>query len=179
MFMPVPIKPEEDAVDQQRFRTTMASVCAPVAVVTAMDHDRPHGTTVSAFSSVSLDPPLVMIALDRGSDLLAILRRTGRFGVNLLTYEQDDLALRFAQKGLTKFEGVDWREENGLPRLTPKSGWLACRVTELFDGGDHLIAIGRVEVAEPIDEAPLVYHQRRFGTHSGFVGPTPITAVGA
>jgi flavin reductase (DIM6/NTAB) family NADH-FMN oxidoreductase RutF len=157
----------------------MASVCAPVAVVTASDEGRPHGTTVSAFSSLSLDPPLVMVALDRSSDLLAILRRTGRFGVNLLSYAQDDLAVRFAQKGRTKFDGVDWREEDGLPRLMPRSGWLACRVTELHDGGDHLLAIGQVEVAEPSAEAPLVYHKRRFGTHSGSLDRPVSPRVGA
>ena len=134
------------------------------------DGERPHGTTVSAFSSLSLEPPLIMVALDRGSDLLAIVRVARRFGVNLLSHLQDDLALRFAQKGREKFEGVPWRADRGVPHLVDASGWLACELHELVDGGDHEIAVGLVVAAEPIAGAPLVYHNRQFGTHSYFVG---------
>jgi flavin reductase (DIM6/NTAB) family NADH-FMN oxidoreductase RutF len=158
------------AVSPDDFRSTMASVCAPVTIVTAMDGERPHGTTVSAFSSLSLEPPLVMVALDRGSDLLAIVRVAGLFGVNLLSHLQDDLALRFAKKGLDKFEGVDWHAEQGVPRIADASGWLVCELRELHDGGDHEIAVGHVLAAAPIAGAPLVYHNRQFGTHSYFVG---------
>jgi len=157
-------------VGREDFRSTMASVCAPVSIVTAMDGKRPHGTTVSAFSSLSLEPPLIMVALDRGSDLLAIVRVARRFGVNLLSHLQDDLALRFARKGRQKFEGVPWRAEQGVPRLVDACGWLACELHELVDGGDHEIAVGLVLAAEPIAGAPLVYHNRQFGTHSYFVG---------
>jgi flavin reductase (DIM6/NTAB) family NADH-FMN oxidoreductase RutF len=156
--------------DPEVFRDTMASVCAPVTIVTAMDGERPHGTTVSAFSSLSLDPPLIMVALDRGSDLLAILRGSRRFGVNLMSHLQDELALTFARKGSDKFDGIDWRQEHGLPRLEDAGGWIACELRDLVDGGDHEIAIGLVVVAEPIEVAPLVYHNRQFGTHSYFVG---------
>jgi len=125
---------------------------------------------VSAFSSLSLEPPLVMAALDRGSDLLAIVRLARRFGVNLLSHPQENLALRFAQKGREKFEGVPWRAEQGVPRLAETCGWLACELHELVDGGDHEIAIGLVVAAEPIAGAPLVYYNRPFGTHSYFGG---------
>src|SRR5438105_11403406 len=90
---------------QDAFREVMASVCTPVSVVTAMADHLPHGTTVSAFASLSLDPPMVLVALDRGSDLLALVRRTGRFGLNVLSGAQSHLALRFARKGGTaKFD---------------------------------------------------------------------------
>jgi flavin reductase (DIM6/NTAB) family NADH-FMN oxidoreductase RutF len=125
---------------------------------------------VSAFSSLSLDPPLIMVALDRDSDLLAILQRSRRFGVNLMTHLQDELALGFARKGADKFAGVPWREENGLPRLDDACGWVACELRDLVEGGDHEIAVGLVVAAEPIEGAPLVYHNRQFGTHSYFVG---------
>jgi flavin reductase (DIM6/NTAB) family NADH-FMN oxidoreductase RutF len=148
----------------------MASVCAPVTIVTAVDGQRPHGTTVSAFSSLSLDPPLIMVALDNGSDLLAIVRETKRFGVNLLSHRQDELALRFAKKGPDKFDGIHWRAEHGVPRLADASGWLACELRDLADGGDHVIAVAHVLAAQPSAHAPLVYHNRQFGTHSHFVG---------
>jgi len=154
--------------ETQPFRDAMASVCCPVTVVTAIEGARPHGTTVSAFSSLSLDPPLVLVALDRGSDLLAIVRRTRRFGVNLLAHGHDALALRFARKGAEKFDGVPWTEQDGLPRLAGDAGWLACEVENLLPGGDHVIVIGRVLASEPIAGAPLAYQNRRFGTHSEF-----------
>jgi flavin reductase (DIM6/NTAB) family NADH-FMN oxidoreductase RutF len=160
-------------VSPEDFRDTMASVCGPVTIVTAMDGERPHGTTVSAFSSLSLDPPLVMVALDRGSDLLAIVQEVRCFGVNLLSHQQDDLALKFAKKGTDKFDGVAWRAECGVPRLDETGGWLACEVHALLDGGDHLIAVGRVLAAQPVAGAPLVYHNRQFGTHSYFVDLGP------
>src|SRR6266496_497445 len=99
----------------QVFRDAMASVCTPVTIVTGMENERPHGTTVSAFSSLSVDPPMIMVALDRGSDLLAIVQSARRFGVNLLGHDHAELALKFARKGLDKFDGVEWREERGLP----------------------------------------------------------------
>lgn len=88
------------------FRHVMAGVCTPVSVVTALDGDRPHGTTVSAFASLSMEPPMVLVALDRKSDLLALVRGSGLFGVNVLGSEQSALATRFARKGIAKFEHV-------------------------------------------------------------------------
>jgi flavin reductase (DIM6/NTAB) family NADH-FMN oxidoreductase RutF len=111
-----------------------------------------------------------MVALDRGSDLLALIQEGRRFGVNLLSHQQDELALRFAKKGMDKFDGVAWRAEQCVPRLDQAGGWLACEVHELLDGGDHLIAIGLVLAAEPVVGAPLVYQNRQFGTHSYFIG---------
>ena len=156
------------AVIAEDFREAMGSVCCPVTVVTGLDGERPHGTTVSAFSSLSLEPPLVMVALDRTSDLLPIVRESGLFGINLMSHGQDELALTFARKGRDKFAGVSWREDHGAPRLVGASGWLACEVLELVHGGDHEIVVSLVIAAEPIEGAPLVYHRRQFGTHSYF-----------
>lgn len=150
-----------------RFRQAMATVCTPVTVVTGMDGDRPHGSTVSAFSSLSMDPTMVTVALDRGSALLALVRRTRRFGVNVLGTDQSDLALRFARKGTDKFVGVEWRATDGLPRLTGTQTWLSCDVTELVDGGDHVIALGLVTELDTVPKPPLTYCARLFGTHLG------------
>ncbi|MDI2030496.1 flavin reductase family protein [Saccharopolyspora sp. TS4A08] len=152
------------------FREVMAGVCTPVSVVTAMDGDRPHGTTVSAFASLSLNPPMVLVALDRASELLALVRRSDRFGVNVLADGQSALAKQFARKGSAKFHGVRWCPAGGLPRLDGASGWLACEVSGLVDGGDHVIAIGAILDADARGTAPLTYHQRRFGTHTAFRG---------
>lgn len=153
-------------VPASAFRDVMSRVCTPVSVVTAMDHDRPHGTTVSAFASLSMAPPMVLVALDRDSELLGLLRGTGTFGVNVLASDQSGIAKRFARKGSAKFDGVSWRSCGGLPRLHGGVGWLACEVAELIDGGDHILALGDVRVADSAPGAPLTYHARRFGTHA-------------
>jgi flavin reductase (DIM6/NTAB) family NADH-FMN oxidoreductase RutF len=158
-----------DAVSEADFLAVMAEVCTPVTVVTSLSGGRPHGTTVSAFASLSLRPPMVVVALDRQSVLLAMLRSTGRFGVNILSSNQDAVAVRFASKGDDKFRGVPWTETNSLPRLPNAIGWLACRVAGFIEGGDHILVTGVVQQAVAAPGAPLAYHRRVFGTHSEFV----------
>ncbi|MFD7923792.1 flavin reductase family protein [Streptomyces sp. NPDC059740] len=154
-------------VSPDLFRQAMASVATPVSVVTTLERGRPHGTTVSAFASLSMDPPMVLIALDEHSHLLAVTRRTGRLALNVLSAGQDALATAFARKGTDKFAGVDWREEAGLPRLSGAGIWLACGVEAFLPGGDHFVVAATVTDGH-VDEAaaPLTYHRRRFGTHT-------------
>jgi flavin reductase (DIM6/NTAB) family NADH-FMN oxidoreductase RutF len=158
-------------VDAGTFRAVMASVAAPVAVVTVMDGERSHGSTVSAFMSLSLDPPMILLALDRASSLLAHIRGSGEFGVNVLAAGQAALARTFARKGDDKFSGVAWAREAGVPRLPGSAGWLACAVERLIPGGDHMVVLGRVIAAEHADIPPLTYHQRSFGTHQPEAAP--------
>lgn len=149
------------------FREAMAAVCTPVAVVTGVDGDRPHGTTVSAFASLSMNPPMVLVSLDRTSQLLALLRRTRRFGVNILGSDQAALAIRFARKGgPAKFTGVAWEFCAGVPGIPGAGSFLGCTVAELVPGGDHVIVLGNVIAAETTTAKPLVYHGRVFGTHT-------------
>lgn len=152
------------AVDPDAFRDALAGVCTPVSVVTSHHRGRPHGTTVSAFCSLSLQPPMVLVSLDRGSDLLAMVSESGAYAVNVLGHGQQDLALAFARKGADKFDGVEWELERGLPRLAGAATWLACRLEQLHEGGDHLVAVGLVEHAESGDADPLLYRHRSFGT---------------
>lgn len=159
----------------ENFREVMASVATPVTVVTTMEDGHPHGTTVSAFASLSAEPPLVSIALDGASVLLDRAKRSGRVGVNVLAHDQHDLALRFAKKSADKFKGIEWQDQDGLPRLADTVGWLACRIREVVVGGDHEILIAEVESIAQGDHAPLVYHRRRFGTHSAFPAPSDAT----
>jgi len=148
----------------------MSAICTPVAVVTSAEDGVAHGTTVSAFASLSLSPPMVMIALDLGSDLLAMIRRSRVFGVNVLGHRARKEALAFAAKGSDKFAGVAWHWSAGVPRLDGGIAWLRCRVVEVLPGGDHQIVTGLVLESETVESAaPLVYHTRRFGTHSHFL----------
>jgi flavin reductase (DIM6/NTAB) family NADH-FMN oxidoreductase RutF len=151
-------------VGREEFVSALAAVCTPVSVVTSHHRGRPHGTTVSAFCSLSVDPPMVLVSLDRASDLLAMVSESGRFGVNVLSHDQDELARRFARKGTDKFDGVEWDLHLDVPRLAGAATWLACRLAQLIEGGDHLVAYGLVEHAESAPGDPLLYRNRAFGT---------------
>lgn len=150
----------------EEFRAVMAGVATPVSVVTTLTDGAPHGTTVSAFASLSMTPPMVLVSLDRGSELLARLGHGSVFGVNVLGSDQAALALAFARKGSDKFTGVDWAPDAGAPRLAGSPGWLACTVSQLVEGGDHVIVLGEVQRAATTAAAPLTYHARTFGTHA-------------
>jgi flavin reductase (DIM6/NTAB) family NADH-FMN oxidoreductase RutF len=151
-------------VDRDAFLESLAAVCTPVAIVTSHHDGHPHGTTVSAFCSLSLDPPLVLVSLDRRSDLLAMVRRAGRYGINVLSSHQHGIARSFARKGQDKFEGVDWRLDRELPRIVEVGCWIVCSLHNLIDGGDHVIVTGLVEHCEAMHADPLLYRQRDFGT---------------
>jgi flavin reductase (DIM6/NTAB) family NADH-FMN oxidoreductase RutF len=150
-------------VAHESFCDTFSSVPMPVSVVTTLNGEgRPHGTTVSAFCSLSADPPLVLVALDRESELLGHLTRSGRFGLNLLAAGQQQIGLACSQKGIGKFEGVGWYEDDGLPRIRDTAAWLACDVEQILPGGDHLIVTGLITRCEKASGSPLIYHRRRF-----------------
>jgi flavin reductase (DIM6/NTAB) family NADH-FMN oxidoreductase RutF len=155
---------EPSAIEPEIFREALASVCTPVTVVTSHHDGRPHGTTVSAFCSLSMEPPMVLVSLDRSSDLLAMVSQSRVFGVNVLSQGQQELAINFARKGSDKFTGVEWDLHRGVPRVAGASTWFVCTLEQLHEGGDHLIALGRVEHAESGPAAPLLYRYRTFAT---------------
>jgi flavin reductase (DIM6/NTAB) family NADH-FMN oxidoreductase RutF len=152
---------------QGAFRAAMASVCTPVSVVTTLADGLPYGTTVSAFTSLSMQPPMVLVSLDLGSDLLALIRQTGRFGLNVLCSSQTGLALNFARKGgATKFAGVSWEVAAAVPRIPEAAGFVACTAGQLVAGGDHVVVFGHVLMATSAGSPPLTYQARVFGTHA-------------
>jgi flavin reductase (DIM6/NTAB) family NADH-FMN oxidoreductase RutF len=148
------------------FREVMARVATPVSIVTTLHDELPYGTTVSAFTSLSIDPPMVLVALDRGSDTLKSIRISGRFGLNILSAGQAETAATFASKGGSgKFDTTSWSISEGLPRIPGALGWITSTLADLVDGGDHVIALGLVQSAETTDGEPLVYHGRAFGSY--------------
>jgi len=143
-------------------REVLSRVPTAVTVITTADGDGAHGTTVSAFCSLSADPPLVLLALDRDSNLLGKLRGTRHFAVNLLARGQDGIARACARKTADKLRALDWTEPGEAPLIAGAAGWLRCTVDQLVPGGDHEIVIGRVLACEATDREPLVYHRRAF-----------------
>jgi flavin reductase (DIM6/NTAB) family NADH-FMN oxidoreductase RutF len=124
-----------------------------------------------------MEPPMVLVSLDRESELLAFVREAGMFGVNVLGATQSALALTFARKGRDKFDGVSWQVDHHLPRLHGAPGWLSCELTDLVNGGDHVVALGAVTFAETLTGRPLTYHGRVFGTHTALESPKSDTAA--
>lgn len=158
----------EPVVLQKAFRSAMGNVAAAVSVVTTFHDGGPHGTTVSAFSSLSMDPPMMLVALDNTSKLLATLSVGSVLGVNVLAAHQDQIAVRFAGKGDDKFLDIPWDTEDGAPALRDRHAWIALTVERLIVVGDHTLVLGAVEAADARDAAPLTYWQRTFGTHQHF-----------
>ena len=149
-------------VPAEAFRETLSRFPSGLTVVTALSPQtqRAHGSTVSAFSSLSLDPPLVLIALSRSSDLLPLLDEAPRFGVNVLAAGQEAVGFACGRKGPDKLSKVAWTEERALPRLDGTAAWVACEVHDVLPGGDHVIVIGRVIACDAEELEPLVYHRR-------------------
>jgi flavin reductase (DIM6/NTAB) family NADH-FMN oxidoreductase RutF len=109
---------------------------------------------------------MVLVSLDKKSQLLAHLSRSGHFGINVLSHEQSHLAIRFAKKGVDSFSDLAWHEETGCPRFEGAAVWLGCRVANLVEGGDHNVVLGDVMRIEVSEALPLTYHARSFGTHA-------------
>lgn len=142
----------------------MALVPTAVTVITAPGPDGPSGATANAVVSLSLEPPLMLAALDRRSRTLAALRGAGAFGVNVLAAGQADLALRFATKDPhpIKWDGVAWRALEGVPALDGATVSLACELRDLLDGGDHAIVTGDVVGIATTGTPPLVFSRGEY-----------------
>ena len=159
--------PSHPANMQDVFRDIMANFAASVTVVTSYRDDRHHGLTVSAFTSVSLVPPLVLICIDHASHSIEALRVASGFTVNMLREGTADVALRFASKDPDKFRDLPVRapqyEGAGLCLPSLSYACLECRTVERAEAGDHTIFIGQVEHAARYDPGrPLLYWQRDF-----------------
>jgi flavin reductase (DIM6/NTAB) family NADH-FMN oxidoreductase RutF len=149
-------------MDARRFREVLGSYPTGVTVVTGRTGDgAPFGLTVNSFTSVSLDPPLVLVCIDRLASSHDPLVEGGSFVVNVLAREQMALATRFASEpSAGRFDGVMWDEGPlGDPVLPDAVAWLACSLEAVHAAGDHSILVGRVEALEGSDRAALAYHR--------------------
>jgi 3-hydroxy-9,10-secoandrosta-1,3,5(10)-triene-9,17-dione monooxygenase reductase component len=156
-------------IGPDRYREVMGRFATGISVVTALKGSRPHGITVNAFSSVSLDPPLVMVALDRRRYITPIVRDAGHYAVNVLGADQQGLSDCFAHApvspGREAFCGAAWHAgPTGLPLIDGSIATLECTIVETFRAGDHDLFIGRVDSLEQHGEdvAPLLYYRRRY-----------------
>lgn len=154
------------AVDPADFRAAMSQFASGVTVVATHDGGgAPAGFTASAFSSLSLEPPLVLVCLDRRAECFDAFATCPAMGISILSEGQGEIAMRFATRGADKFGGSPMEEgpATGMPLVTGALAHVECQMHERLDGGDHLILIGKVVRARTSDMKPLLHYNRTFG----------------
>ncbi|MGA9768423.1 MAG: flavin reductase family protein [Blastocatellia bacterium] len=147
------------SVSKDEFRSALGRFASGVTVVTTTSKDdKPSGITVSAFSSVSLEPPLILVCIDKRASVHDLFEKGHHFAVNILAEDQEILSRRFASKEPDRFSGTGYTEgETGAPILTGALASIECRVVHAYPGGDHTIIVGEVERLDVNDGKPLAY----------------------
>ncbi len=156
--------------DPELFREVFGRFATGVAVITSAGPIGSGGMTANAICSLSLDPLLALVCFENEARTLPIVRDAGRFAVNILSSEQEELAGVFASKlpEAEKLEAVEHRFELGLPIVSGTIAWAVCEVRELLAGGDHTIAIGEVMALGLGEGDPLLWYGGRY--HEGAIG---------
>jgi len=147
-------------VSAERFREVLGSWASGVTIVTSRSGSQVQGMTVSAFSSVSLEPPLILVCADRSAITHGIIAESGVFSVSLLARDQEALSNRFASKRdeWRRFDGIRCEDgATGCPRIPNALAWLDCEVTQGVEAGDHVVYIGHVIDAAVNAGDPLLY----------------------
>jgi 3-hydroxy-9,10-secoandrosta-1,3,5(10)-triene-9,17-dione monooxygenase reductase component len=146
------------SVTPDQFKAALGRFCSGVTVITVTDEDGDHGMTASAFSSLSLEPPLVLVCVKKNGNMHQRLEKADGFAVNLLDQAQESVSNRFA--GWWNEETSKWADLEVVPAPTSKAPWIGgslasldCTVHERFDGGDHTIYVGRVHDVR-VDDRP-------------------------
>ena len=151
------------SVSADDFRAALGRFATGVTILTTTDAKGDHGMTVNAFSSVSLDPPLVLACIARDADMYAVLGRATTFALSVLTTEQEALARRFADEPDNRFDGVPFtRSAAGLILLDGAHAHLECRKSTWLEAGDHGVCIGQVERTTLGAGEPLVYYRGNY-----------------
>jgi flavin reductase (DIM6/NTAB) family NADH-FMN oxidoreductase RutF len=153
----MPASPEE-------FRSALSQFASGVTVVTTRDaHGKRHGITVSSFCSVSLEPPMVLICIEKTTGSHYAFGESGAFVVNILASSQSDVSEHFASRADEKFGDVEHSlNEDGVPVLTDAIATLRCTLRHSLDGGDHSIFVGLVESVDVRGGKPLIYFNRGY-----------------
>ncbi|HEU0202092.1 MAG TPA: flavin reductase family protein [Burkholderiaceae bacterium] len=146
------------------FRKALAQFATGVTIITTRTGSgAPVGLTANSFSSVSLDPPLVLWSLALSSATMPVFRTCERYLVHVLAHHQLDLARRFAARGAERFDADNWHfNGSGLPYLPGCVAWFECSIRSRYEEGDHVILVGRVEAFRYEGGKPLIFHDGRY-----------------
>ncbi len=149
--------------DSQIQRKILSRFATGVTVVTTVHGDEQCGMTANAFASLSLDPPLVLVAVAKQAQMHAHLTASRCFAVNILDQSQEDLSQRFAKPGPKNFADITLRTgETGSPIFEAGLGWLDCRLHSILPGGDHDIFVGQIVAGDHRDGQPLLYFSGKY-----------------
>jgi flavin reductase (DIM6/NTAB) family NADH-FMN oxidoreductase RutF len=148
-----------NAVDQAHFRQLLGRFATGVTVITARDAEgRPHGMTANSLSSVSLEPPLILLSIDHEASMHGLLVTSPAFAVNILSASQEAVSRRFAQDREERFDGVGYQESpRGLILLDGALAHLECERVATHEAGDHTILVGLVVAGNANEGRPLCY----------------------
>jgi flavin reductase (DIM6/NTAB) family NADH-FMN oxidoreductase RutF len=151
--------------DATAFRETLGHFVTGVTIITAIDGGEPVGMAANSFTSVSLDPPLILFCAAHSSSTWPRIRRARSFTVNILDEDQEALCRLFAQKGVDRFSKVGWRPgAAGAPVLDDVHAYIDCDIWAEYEGGDHMIVVGRVlELGLNADAGPLLFYRGTYG----------------
>jgi flavin reductase (DIM6/NTAB) family NADH-FMN oxidoreductase RutF len=154
------------SVTADLYRRTCSLFATGITVITTVDaNNHPHGLTVNSFSSVSLDPPLVLVCIDLKNALLGHFLTTASFAVNILADNQEAISRRFSTAAQNRFHGIDWtRGDSGSPLLAGVLAEMECAVTKTLEAGDHAVLIGEVRRAAWREGKPLLYFNSAYQT---------------
>lgn len=153
------------SVSATDFRATMRHTASGVVVISTVDSGEMFGFTANSFTSLSLTPPSVLFCLSNSSRSLSALHQSGKFGVSILSEEQENISKNFATLGIDKFANIDYLigSESGCPLIKKAICWLECSVKHEYDGGDHRIIVGLVEAVQVNNNSdPLVYYSGNY-----------------
>lgn len=153
-------------MDSAEFRRILGHWASGVAIVTTRTPEgRPCGLTANAFSSLSLDPFLVLVCVEKDADTHDCIRAAQTFAVNILMSEHEGIARRFAAWEVErKFDGLAYHDETtGSPILDDALAWIDCRLHAEYEGGDHTIFVGEVAAGDAREGAPLLYYRGGYG----------------
>jgi len=160
--------PTDDAIftpDQGEFRKALGQFATGVTIITAIADGEPAGLAANSFTSVSLDPPLVLFAVARTSSTWPKIEAARKFAVNILGAHQEEVSRLFATKDVDRFAQVDWHlGVGGSPVLHDTLAYLDCEFWAEYDGGDHIIVVGRVlDLGVTHEGSPLLFFQGKYG----------------
>jgi flavin reductase (DIM6/NTAB) family NADH-FMN oxidoreductase RutF/DNA-binding MarR family transcriptional regulator len=185
--MPLPqtgaVEHGDPSADQRAFRRCLGQFVTGVTVITTVWQGKPVGVTASSFSSLSLDPPLVLWSIALTSRSCSAFRHSEHFAVNILKADQIDISQRFSTSTEDKFKDVDWQPGClGSPTLPGILALIECTTETVLAGGDHIILVGRVKRYARFPGSPLLYVQGRYAVAENhpslLVGPTPSSGTG-
>ncbi len=160
----------DERVDPLAFRRVMAHFPTGVSVVTTDEDGKRHGMTANSVTSVSLDPVMLLVCLAREARTAGAVKRCGRFAVNLLRDDQEQLSRRFAQAGGDHFAGLEVEDgPDGLPLVPGAIAHVVCRVSEIVPAGDHDVVFGEVEDCRVNGGNPLLFF---LGGYRSLPGPS-------